>query len=826
MARVVAAVVVCGTAVVVPAAPPATAVGAADATAPLAAPPPSAGVAVRGAVAGPEPAPPAAPRTAAPQTAVAGARMPALIADGLAESSHSRYVYDGGSRTVKATVRTTIRNVKPDQGLMYYFWNSYGIPVPKGARNVRATSAGQSLPVRFEPTEDEFTTWATTSFSNLRYGQSRTIDWSYTIPGDPIRSKGYTRVGKGYATFATQAIGDPGSVSVEVVAPEAMEFTNLAGEFTEERSDGRRTWSTSSVTDEYGIWSPVSLRNPDQADTTRVEVGGEELTLLSFPGDTKWTTFVKKRLTDGLPVVEEIVGQDWPGGLKEIREDVSPEVVGFAWYDDQQEEIVIGEDLDEQLFYHELTHTWVNGETLEGRWLIEGLTEAIARRVVERTGGKVERPDVARDADGALALNTWTNLTRDFRDVDYAVEDYAYAAAPATFEKLVADLDDEEFTELVSALLEGESAYEQPGDKHVWGKPDWRRLLDLLEDRAGVEDAQKTFATWVLTDKEKKQLPKRAKEREQYFALDEADGEWEPPQGVRIRMTSWEFGRAAEARKAIGDTPEAARRIQEAAAAAGFPAPSDAREEYEEASTGLDYADLVETMPRVADVTEQVSDAVQRVRAERDPVTELAESLLFAGDAADGAVRDLDAGRLDEAAAGAEQTVRLVDLARWVGILLVVLVLGAGLLTIWLVIRARRRRARRALAQDTPERSAHPGSGAVGVPAPTGPYAEDPGAGAGSGAGSGTGVGSGGSGPAESGAAGSAAAKPLPSRSGVRLPPPLLPPPTGPWDPDPEPATTEAAETEAAERETAERETAERETAERETAEDGIERSG
>ncbi|MBL0887768.1 hypothetical protein [Myceligenerans indicum] len=694
-------------------------------------------------------------------SSVGTVRLPARVADGLAEASHSRYVYDTGSRTVRVTVSTTIRNVKPDQGLQYYFWDSYGIPVPTGAQDVRATSGGQSLSVGLEPTEDDFTKWAMASFSNLRYGQSRTIDWSYTIPGDPIRSEGYTRVGKGYATFVAQAMGDAGSVSVEIVAPDAMDLTTMAGDFTEKTADGTTTWSTSSMTDEYGIWSPVSLRDPDQADTTQVDVSGEDLTLLSFPGDKKWAKFVADRLHDGLPVVEKTIGQEWPGGLKEIREDVSPEIVGYAWYDDQREEIVIGEDLDEQLFYHELTHTWVNGSTLEGRWLVEGLTEAVARRVVEETGGKVDRPRASRDADGALALSTWNDLTQDFADVDHAVEDYAYAAAPATIETLVADLDDDEFTDLVSALLDGDSVYEQPGDKHVWGDSGWRQLLDLLEDRAGVDGAQKVLGKWVLTKKEKKELPKRAEEREQYFALDEADGEWNPPQGIRVRMTQWEFARAAEAREEIGaDTPAAARRIQDAAAAAGFPDPAAAKEAYETAANGLDYTELAETMPHTADVTEQVSEAVQRIGAKGDPFTELGEIVLFAGRATDDAVQDLDAGNLDAAAQDAERASQIANLALWVGILLVLFVLGVALVVVRLTISGRRRRAARAaLAAQAPG-----GSGAL--PQRDGPTPQAA---------------------TETPVEEAVPERPLSSRSAAQLPPPLpLPPPTDPWHSEPE----------------------------------------
>ncbi|GAA1876390.1 hypothetical protein [Myceligenerans crystallogenes] len=635
----------------------------------------------------PAPDPVHAPVAAAPAPAV---RLPALVADGLAEESHSRYVYDGRTQTVRVTVSTTIRNAKPDVGLRYWYWNRHGIPVPRSAQDVRATSGGSGLTVAYESTEDPGTKWAMASFAPLLYGQTRSIQWSYTIAGEPIRSKGYTRVGKGYATFMTQAVGDPGAVSVEVDVPREMEFTSVNASFSEKRSGDRTVWTAREVTDGYGIWSPVSLRNAGASDKTKVKVGGQELTLLSFPGDTRWTAFAKATLRKGLPVVEKTIGQDWPGGLKEIREDVSPEVVGFAWYDTRHEEIVVDEDLDEQLFLHELTHTWVNGDSVEGRWLVEGLTEAVARRVVRQLGGKVDEQDVARDADAAVALADWGGFT-DFRDVDHARERYAYAAAPATVEKLVAGLDDKQFADLVSALLDGESAYLDTTERTL--KPaDWRRLLDLIEDRTDVQDAQKILAKWVLTDKQKAELPARAKEREQYLAYDEADGAWTPPEGLRFRMTTWDFKEAAAERKALADVPGAARRVQDAAAAGGFPAPSALQEMYETATLTYEYAVLRETIPRAAGITERVSDVVRRVGATGDPFTELGETVLGVRAGADAAVRDLDAGRLTDADEGAARTAQLAGLALWVGIGVVLLALGAVLLVVLLIRGGRRRR--------------------------------------------------------------------------------------------------------------------------------------
>ncbi len=79
-----------------------------------------------------------------------------------------------------------------------------------------------------------------------------------------------------------------------------------------------------------------------------------------------------------------------PGGMDKIREDVSPHVLGHAWFDHAADEIVVSEDLDEATLLHELTHAWLNPDRLQERWLEEGLTEVVAYRAVEALGGASE----------------------------------------------------------------------------------------------------------------------------------------------------------------------------------------------------------------------------------------------------------------------------------------------------------------------------------------------------------------------------------------------------------------------------------------------------
>lgn len=628
--------------------------------------------------------------------AMLGVAPSAAGEEGLAVESENRYVVrDAG---VRATSTLTIRNTSPDQYLtdsvVSFYWDEFGIPVPAGAQNVQATSEGALLQVRVEPTEDPSTAIAVASFRPVNYGQSRTIKWSYTIPGAPFRAADWTRVGPGFATFAAQGVGDPGDVRVVVVVPASMTF-HSTGDFAERRRGGSVAYTATENTDEYGIWAAVSARDLERADERALDVRDTALQLLSLPGDTAWTDFAAERVTAGLPVLEGIIGEPWPGGLDKIREDVSSHVLGYAWFDHMADEIVVGEDLDEATLFHELTHAWLNPDRLQERWLYEGLTEVVAYRTVEALGGTPEpRPAPDRDAASALALNAWTEPTGR---PDIAVDEYAYAAASNAVGQLVGGLDDDTFTALVVAVYAGESAYELVGSvEENEGRTDWQRFLDLVEVRAGNADATEVYRTWVVEADQAALLDERATARRAYTEVDTADGDWLPPLGLRSAMTDWKFTGAGDVVAQIGTAPADAAAVQEAADAAGLPEPDAVREAYEEAADADAYAALGSMLPRAVAVVGDVGDASLSAAADRDPLSDLGELLLGVDRAAAGARAALDSGDLDAAAESADQAVRGAVWATPAGIGVVVLALAlvAGALLGGARIRSRRRAAR------------------------------------------------------------------------------------------------------------------------------------
>jgi hypothetical protein len=422
---------------------------------------------------------------------------PALADDGLSTGATSRYVIDAKGRRAEGRrhPRAAQHHTRPGgTGTSYY--NFFTVPVPAGAENLRASSGGSTLKVRLSDSEDPSTALARISFPDLRHGRSRTIRLTYTVPGEKPRAADSTRVGPGYATFSVNGFGDAGRNTVQVVAPTSMTFDATSEDFT--ASDkGATTTHTVSSSDPDGFWAVVSLRDPANSRKATVDVPGTSLELHGYQDDARWTEFVAEQVTAGLPELERLTGTSWPGGLERIREDASPAIQGYdGWFDPGDDEIVIGEDLDADLIFHELSHAWVSSERFSERWVYEGLAQVLAERTVTATGGKVvPHPKASRKDRDAVALNEWGGSPSvPFDDVD----SYAYPAAYAATTAVVADLDDAQLAAVVSAGIRGESAYDPAGTRGLgrgvltsWstvagppGDPRWcegcrRRLPDL-----------------------------------------------------------------------------------------------------------------------------------------------------------------------------------------------------------------------------------------------------------------------------------------------------------------------------------------------------------
>ncbi|MBM6401303.1 hypothetical protein [Phycicoccus sonneratiae] len=627
----------------------------------------------------------------------------AVAAEGLSASATSRYVLDTEAEVVHARMSIDLENVSPDKqadgGVYTYYFDAYTIPVPEGIEKVKAVSGDAELDVSLSGTDDPSTQLARIGFPDLRYHQKRSIVLTFDIPGAPPRSDNSTRVGPGYATFVAYGPGDEGHNRVEVLAPSAMSFSSTVDGFTPAGDGDTTTYTATENTFEGGLWAAVSFRDPKQTTERTVEVDDLSLTLESFPDDAKWSAFVADKVTAGLPQLERLVGNPWPGGLQRIREDASPSLRGYdGWFDPTGDEIVVGEQLDDDLIFHELSHAWVSGESFEGRWLYEGLAQAIAERAVKATDGTPRsHSSVSRTSSDAVPLNSWEGDAGS-RTAD--VDSYAYPASYRVMTELLGKLSDEQFAAVVGAAVRGERAYDPAGlVTPSGGRTEWTDWLDLVETRGGVTGAPKVFSEWVLTKSQAKQLAPRAAARTAYADLDRGDGGWLPPEGLRDAMTVWDFDRAKHVRDAVAPLGARAVAVQQAAQRTGLPVPKAVRESYEEASLDDDYADLATSLPAAASTILDVGAARRTAEADHDPLTDLGAGLLGVHERSDRAVAALAAGEVERAGALADD---VRDRSGWalplgLGLVLLVVALVGGAATV-VVLVLRRPAPRHAVA--------------------------------------------------------------------------------------------------------------------------------
>lgn len=599
---------------------------------------------------------------AAAAATVALAAPAAHADDGIDVDSTSRYVLQAKEEVVRATMTMTVRNERPSYRtgnyIQYFYLPSIAIPVPVEAAQLTAVSNGAPLSVTREPTKHPSTALATIRFpSNLLYGQSRTVTVSFVLKGEKPRSKNQTRVGPGYASFAVYGPGDAGQNIVQVVLPASMSFEATTDAFDDgEGSKSSKTVTYTATTDAggSGFWAVVSARDLDIARTRTVQLGDQDVEVLAYSDDKRWLRFVASRMTSGVPVLEELVGTPWPGGLTTVREDLSVNVRGYdGWFDSREDSIVIGEELDQELLYHELLHAWASSTSFEERWLYEGIAQYLAARAVAIQGDEpTRRKPVSVTSKQAVPLNTWGDAGGRAQPTD----GYGYAASYRAMEALLDGMDDDTRSMVLAAAIAGQSAYAVSGETRLTAsRTGWRRFLDLVQVLGHDNRAPRTFSTWVLTPGERKLLQDRRRALADYQDVDDADGQWVPPLGVRAAMTDWEFEQAQQALTQVADLGPAVIAVQEAAQRHDMEVPEAVVALYQDAESAAAYDELSDALPRAATAVEAVGTADAAAAESRNPVAALGALVLDLDDKAAEADDLLAEGDLDGAttAAGA-----------------------------------------------------------------------------------------------------------------------------------------------------------------------------
>lgn len=634
----------------------------------------------------------------------AQAAMPALI---LVTATTYEVLPDEGR--VGVTVRITATNRLRDTVTRRFYYEEAFLTVPPGSSNFRLAAASGS------PTVTETSRTDAGVLLRLRFGARlaarQSLDMTLTFdladpggaPDRPLRiSPSLVR----FQAWAHASAETPGS-SVEVRVPGgyAVEIKGgpLAGPTTDPA--GWRVYTSGSLEAPLLFVADVAAdRAGGYVDGRRSATVGDAtviVVLRGWPDDPAWRARVGDLFVRALAALSDEIGAPWPfTDPLTVEEAVARGSSGFSGrFDPTEPRVQVGYAADAGVVLHEAAHGWFNGRLVADRWIAEAFASYYAERaatVLEVAIDSPELADVPREA--ALPLNAWGPAST----TPTAADDYGYAASLALAREIATLVGDDLLRTTWIAASAGRPAYQPAGTTGGEAEagaaaPDWRALLDLLEDRAGPGAAaalERLWRQWVIRPDDAARLDVRAEARTAYAATVAAAAPWTLPRSVRDAMRAWQFESALRLMDDAGAVLRQRDAVERAATAAGLTSPDALRRAFE---GGDGFAAAVAEAATELAVLRRIGDAASARIA--DPG--LVERLGLIGvdpEASLGAARDaFEAGDLDEAMAAAveaEAAWRAVpEVAR--GRLVSGVMLGLALLLLAGLVVQRRRRRRR-----------------------------------------------------------------------------------------------------------------------------------
>ncbi len=630
-------------------------------------------------------------------------------------SSDARYDVQPAQRRIRITLDLLLANHLRDTVTRRYYFDRAFLAVLPNTSGFKLTWDGKGTPaVHVSKGTKDYTLLRLDLGQRLFSGKSARYRLQFNLVdpgGAPTRD---VRVGDSLVSFPVWAFATdstPGS-SVEVVFPAGFSTDVQAGSIPDPTTDagGRTIYMTGRLDSPLSFFAYLIADRPGAYAERTVSplVGGAaiKLTIRSWPDDTTWSNRVGNLVERALPLLADRIGLPWPGtGGLTVQEAVSRSTGGYAGLFDPGRRVVeVAYYADDFVVLHEAAHAWFNGALLADRWANEAFASYYGLEVAPQLKVKTT-DDVLTPALEAtkIPLNAWGAIGRQ----PSAVEDYAYAATLALARAVVERAGPDRLKAVWADAAGRVGAYQPPAisgapattPETVDGAPDWRGLLDLLDEQ-GSGSFDDLWRTWVARPSDLPLLDARHAARERYDAVVGAAGDWQLPRPIRDAMRAWRFDTAASLLDGATRILDRRAAIRTAATAAGLTPPDTLRLAFErpdgftsaadEAATELQaiarYGEAAATRPAAPDLLQ----AVGLWGATPDAELDQARTLFATGDLSGSAAAATAAAT---AWAGAEGLGR----GRLVSIVALTL---AGLLALVLIggwLRGRRRR-RRALA--------------------------------------------------------------------------------------------------------------------------------
>jgi tetratricopeptide (TPR) repeat protein len=282
----------------------------------------------------------------------------------------------------------------------------------------------------------------------------------------------------------------------------------------------------------------------------------------------------------------------------------------------------------------------------------------------------------------AVPLNDWVSANQ----ANSVVDAYLYGASLTVARQIASQAGSNGLTAVWNAARSGEEAFQPVHGMRAesgGGSTDWRRLLDLLDQRTG-NSFSALFDNWVVDPSQTAMLQQRTAALSNYADAVKAAGAWNLPPEIRMSLDSWQFAQA------IGYTSQAQSvlsqrdRIVAAARTEQTTPPTTLQNDFErsdisaaatEATSELAALDALAGARRAQSDAEGAARVVGLIGSDPDADLKAAREAFAGGDLGKTVSLATDARTIWENSGGAGQVRILGSLAVLAGGLLLLLVL-------------------------------------------------------------------------------------------------------------------------------------------------------
>ena len=548
---------------------------------------------------------------------------------------HTTYTVLPDQGRVAVSVRLRATNHLRDTATRRFFFRTAFLTVLPGTTRFRISGGNGTPKVAVAQERADYTNLRIDLGANLAAGRSTTLNLTFDIVdpgGAPDRS---IRISPSIVSFNAWAYATPDTpgATVTVLMPEGYNVAVGRGPLegpTTTRS-GDQAWTSRPLDRPLDfVADVVGDRLAAPVDTTRDVVtpnGTLSVIVRSWPDDAGWRDRVLDLVDRALPELEAAIGRPWTiEGPLVIEESLARGTDAFAGvFDPTAPRIEVSFAASDAVILHELAHAWFNGALVADRWAAEAFAAHYADVAAAEIGlATAPREPIDPDAAVAIPLNAWGS------GEEPEAEAYAYAASFELAGAIADRVGDEQLRRVWQRASEGVVAYPARADIDPLtdadadrdpGPPDWRALLDLVEEESG-QALDDLWRTWVTRPEDIPVLDQRGVARAAYERARSAAEPWRLPGTVREAMRAWRFDVAGELLPQAELVLERRDALATSAAAAGVTLPDRLQRAFE-GPTGLEAA-LTE-----AELEQDIVDALLSAEAARPASPDAGEQLMI-----------------------------------------------------------------------------------------------------------------------------------------------------------------------------------------------------